>query len=807
MKHLYVNLRTAWKLTRRAPSAMLMVFILLVLGTGGVSTVFYSIYSLVLADLPFPKSDRLVVIGGNILLFNGFSSRFVEKEALGNLFSNLTAYAPFPSTKIVIPDAGKYKEVLALEVTESFFETLGVRPLPGHDFLNIADRPAIIISNRFWVNELNQENNVIGMLVHVNNDIAPIIGIMPDEFDFISGTDIWLCRGTIGWRFSSSTQFLGRLHPGISMEQAVRELKVMKFDSPARDGWIGKDGPTLQSLKNIYYGDRSQSFLMLSVTSVLFFMLICSGVISIFITHGVKRKSEMIMRLILGASRRNLVFQLMCETLPIIIIGTGMGLWLSRIVRMWLLIQFPTLQGGEVDVFIKMMFFVILIFVTSIMASLVPALYISDVNLNINLKSDAILKRRVFSLQETITGIQLGLALALLIGVGVLLRGMMSKVDLPIELTSHEIDIVGVQFPQESLSFSIEIINHRTNILREFQQQLEAMPEVVSSGVLNPIPFSEDAVRESQRPVNLYKSQSAGPGTNEVAHNSIQGYASPEGFKLLGISLVSGRFFSFSDIAKEFDIKRKAWTSDGGSYAGGVVIINRSLAKQFWPQEDAVGKTIYDTTLNSHEIVGVVQDFHQVADNKKFIPTMYFPAENANVNQKFLVKLRSDALRKSFRQRLFKMDKSSMYINIQSLGDSILKSTVNTRLLLHLLGGFALLGCLISGLSVWATTTAMAASRTRETGIRMALGAKIGDIFKLVLWRGTRAILIGLPFGLFFAWILSRILSSFIFQLNPNDPFAWAISCILLIGIVFVAALIPALRTSRVNLMNALKKE
>jgi len=237
-----------------------------------------------------------------------------------------------------------------------------------------------------------------------------------------------------------------------------------------------------------------------------------------------------------------------------------------------------------------------------------------------------------------------------------------------------------------------------------------------------------------------------------------------------------------------------------------VAIINHSLAKQFWPEESAIGKTIHDSYLNSFEIVGVVRDFHQIAGTREFIPILYYPADNIDITQEFLVKLHSNALIPTFRQRLSALDTGQFEINAQSLGNLVSDSTADMRLLLHLLSAFAVLGIIVAGLGVYATTTLMAASRNREMGIRMAMGAQIWNILLLSLWRGMRAIIIGLPLGLFLAWILSRMLSGFIFQLNPNDQLVWICSCALLIGIVTAAALIPALRAIRINPADVLRK-
>ena len=815
MGFLWMDFRNAWRLALRTPGVTLTILILLALGTGGVTTVFNPIYSLIFANPPFPQPDRLVRVGGNIPLFDRNLNDFIENNTLEYLFSNLTSYIPNPGTTVVVSDTGRPKYVRAADVGENFFETLGVQPLYGYDFKHIdfdQYRLVVVISNRFWRNEMMSTNDAIGKVIQVGRSIVPIVGIMPDYFDFPAGIDIWTCGGTGGGSIiGSSRQFLGRLQPGISIEQASRELEVAKFEY--RSGLMSNDGVVLQPLNVVFYGDRQDLLLTIGATSILFLLLVCSGVMSIFVMRGMRRKSEMAIRQVSGATRRMLVFQLLRETLPLVVVGTLVGFWISEVADTWLQAQFPMLKGGEVVVPVKITFFVALVFVISIIGGLTPALYASDIDLNTHLKSGSNFKRRFipFSLQELLMGVQLGLALALLIGTGLLIRSMMSKVDFPVGWTPQSVTVVDIRFPHDSSSFSFDGITRRVFLAQEFQRQLETMPEVAAAGVLYPIPFSDEAVDLSQSLLTLYKNLSTSPLStayqqNEAVRGIATGRASIEAFNLLEIPLVAGRFFNSEDVDNSMKFRRGAIAGINPGVSS-VAIINHSLAKQFWPEESAIGKTIYDSYQNPYEIVGVVRDFYQVTGSRNFIPILYYPAENIDTNQKFMVKLHSDSLMQSFRQRLSTLDTGLFNINVQSLGTFVSDSTADMRLLLQLLSSFAVMGIIVAGSGVYATTAVMAVSRNREMGIRMAMGAQIWDILPFALWRGMRTILIGLPAGLFLAWILSRMLSSFIFQLNANDQLVWISSCALLIGTVTIAALIPALRAIRINPADVLRNE
>ena len=815
MNFIWMDLRYAWRAARRSPGVTLAIIAMLALGTGGVTAVFNPIYSQVFAPLPFPHPEQLVIIGGDIPLYNGYFNRFERREELDRIFSNLTTYSPFPSMRITIPDTGISRDVYVVDANEEFFETLGVQPLRGSGLIRDGNRTSFVISNRFWREELNCADDAVGSMLQSEDSLYPIVGIMPETFDFPTGADIWRYFGP-GTMASTARQYLGRLRPEISMAQAAEELRSLEFKPGS--GLRGNAGPVLQSLKTVLHGDRTPLLLMSGLAAVLFLLLVCAGVMNLLVTQGTRRKSEMAMRLIHGATRRNLVFQLLRETLPLVIAGAVAGAWLSEIASVWLMTQFPALKGGEVLIPVKMAFFTAMVLTVTIIGGLTPALYASGVNLNTYLKSGSDFRRRFFpfsfSLRELLTGGQLSLALALLTGIGLLVSSMIFHVDIPIRWSSRDMVVVRAELPTESNFNSPDAMVRRAIFFQEFQNHLSTTPEVAAAGIFNPIPFSASAVSNSQSIFQVHKRS----GKEKQNASVVRGYASPEGFDMLDIRLISGRSFSSVDIANalEFERRSREALNSGdqsaiGSVAynnvGGVVIINQSLARQFWPGENAVGKIIYDWFSNSYEVVGIVQDFHIISDNKDFIPAVYYPAENFYQNQTFLVKLHSRDFIKDFRQRLSGVDFGFSTIEINPLNEIVSESMANTRLTLQLLGCFALLGIVVAGLGAYATTSLMVAAMNREIGIRMAMGATTWNIFLFVLWRGIRVILIALPVGLFLAWILSRILSGFLFQVKTDDPLSWVISCAVLLAITTIAVLIPALRATRVNPLDAMKNE
>ena len=839
MQNFLTDFRYSWRTARRFPGVTLAIIALLALGTGGVMAVFNPIYSQVFAPLPFHQPEQLVIIGGDIPLFNNRFNRFERRDELDRIFSNLTTYAPVLGTSITLPDTGKNTVVYEVEVSEEFFETLGVVPLRGSDFRHSEERRAVVVSNSFWRNELMGADDAIGKQIRTYGLQHSIIGIMPETFDFPAGADIWTYR-VEGETFERITRrYLGRLQTDVSSGKAAEELRTLDFKPGA--GLSGNAGSAVQSLRTVLYGDRRPMLWMLGSSAVLFFLLVCTGVMNLLVTQGMRRKSEMAIRLIHGATRRNLIFKLLRETLPLVIAGALAGIWLSELVSTWLISQFPALQGGEVVFPIKAAFFAALVLAVTIIGGLTPALYATGVDLNRYLKSGSNSKRRLgpfsFSLRELLVGVQLSLSLALLTGVVLLVNSLMFHVDVPISWSSRDMAVVQVEYPRVEItplpkrniateeeaykyiagnaSQAIEPSTRQALFFQEFQNNLRTMPGIVNVGFFNPIPFSQEAVRRNQNRGKVYRTRTPDggrQGEDALYVEAITGVQiSPEGFDLFGIPFIAGRPFSQMDIDHALALYLETLALGRTSPSVGKAIINQSLARQLWPGENvsnAIGKIIYDQVAGSHEIIGIVRDFHMVINNKDIVPTLYQPEHlGRGAVKTFTVKLHSGLLMNDFRQRLSGLEVGAVSIEVIPLGKIVSESMDNTHMTLQLLGCFALLGIVVASLSTYVTTSLMVAAMNREIGIRMALGAQKWDILRLVLWRGIRAILFALPVGLFLAWIMSKILSGLLFQVKVDDPLAWVISCAVLLGITLIAVFIPALRAAHVNPLDVMRNE
>jgi len=711
---------------------------------------------------------------------------------------------------------GRYKEVHSIFVSKEFFETLGVQPLRGSGFSREENRDGAVISYRYWRDEMMSAENAVGMTVMIDEQPFRIVGIMPEKFKFPIDTDVWRCI-EMWWPPNDAIQLVGRLRSGVPLKQAAKDLKAIDFTNIRNV--FKSSGPVLQPLQTFLYNDHSSMLWMFGVTAGMFLALMCVGAVNLLVMQGSQRKPEFAIRMVMGASRKELVCMLLMETLPLVIAGGLLGWGLSEFADVWLRKQFVVLQDVNPVIPVKMSFCAALVMIATIIGGLIPALYVNNLDLNTYLKNDFSDKRRLFSSQELLIGVQLSLTLALLIGVGVLLRSLMLRVDFPIGWSPEKVVVVSTGFSTGNNSWEKDTLLRYARFTDDARHELKTIPGVAAIGMLSPVPLSREAVVIGNM-VKFISGVSTIPseirehtGTPILLKYPI--LVKPDGFNVLGIRLIAGRDFTEADSANM--LKLALWDLDNPPMersVGYVAIINQSMAKQLWPKEkpeNTIGKVFYDVLNNSHEVVGVVRNYHQIPGNNSFIPILYAASPGTDPKQQFLIRLRSGVSLENFRleahRRLYNLEQGLSKLEVRPLSEVVSEVTRSQYLAVKLIGCFAFLGMIVSGLGVYATATFMAVSRYHEIGIRIAMGAQTKDILLFSLWHGARAILIGLPSGLFLAMILSKILSTVMFQVNIVDPFVWIISCVLLACITFIAALFPALQAIRVNPLDVIRSK
>jgi hypothetical protein len=814
-----LNVRWAGRGLRRAPGSAFAVVVLLVLGMGGVTTLFGPLYFLVLRPLPFPHSEQLVQskFGPSLVDLSAVKDTvFLERRSLDRVFSSVMAYDAGPVT---LSGDGPTVSIDVSHVSSEFFAVLGVQPRIG-----TADGPGVVVSDQFWRERLHSTRDLSKCSITLEGTRVPVIGVMPRDFAFPSGVQVWLPGRPL--------TVVGRLRPGISMEQAHAYLKTALSKRALDNG-----ATDLESLHDAIMGNRRPLLWMLSAVSVLFLILTCAGATNLLLARGARRRQEMVLRTALGASRAQLIWQLLTETLMLSAAGGLCVLAFSALANHELrLLLPPGLESGASFSPASVALLVVLTLAVTLLCGMAPAFHTTGADLSGSLKAGhagvgvSAAGRRMFSAHEWFTGGQLIVAMALLGSTGLLLHSLYARLNFPLGFQPKDVAVVRINLPdltefrdagaryiqartrrprsqsefakelaeqQEALGPSQAAQAARNQFFyREATQRLAALPGVVSVAAMDEPPLLGRVTRgvlvdPNSGPVVSFKS---------ILSEAFVSDVSSDAFRVLNIPLLAGRTFRDEDLPPA-----DAWKNPT---APGVAIVSAMTAKRLWPNQDPIGQIVRPGGAVRRRVIGVVADIHESRGSLRDLPKVYtlFAASNPYTREySFLVKLRAGTPFSPFaaavKRGLLPLPADAAPPAVMSLEES----QGDLPLFLALLACFSALGMVVAGLGVYATGTLMAAARTREMGIRLALGASAAQVVRMVLWRSLRVTLLALPVGAFGSWALGAYLKRWLFQVGAADPASYLISAAVLLVITLAAGLWPAIQAARCDPLAALR--
>lgn len=840
----------------RARGVAIVIVALVALGVGGVAALFSPLYSLVLTPLSLPQPDQLVRVGGGIPLFNAYTNALDDRGPAARLFTKLAVYAPVTgaSAEGQFSTGRRPRQVGVLAVTPQFFEALGVLPKMGASFsTEQITSLAIVVSDRMWGTEFGRTEQVLGSVVQLGRQPRTIVGVMPEGFDFPGGVDVWVLIGSTSY-LVSGVQSVGRLRPDLSLEHASAELKAMGYKPTlGPSGQVAGRGPIVQSLQSFLRGDKAETLWMLSAASGLFLLLACGGAANLLLAQGVRRRHEVVVQLALGSGRWRLVRQVLMETFVLVAVGALIGVCVSTLAGRWLKTQLPELRHAQLFVPETLVLVAALAAVVTLVCGLVPALHSTRVPLEAALRSTAVRvgagspRSGLFAPREWLVVVQLVLALALLIGTGLLLRSLTAHFNLPLGLEPDDVAVFRAQLPPSptratasakfreqhgmprvggtgpimaKLRQEIEPYRRAERVrnaqfLRDAQDRLERLPSVLAAGAFDPAPFTPQAAL--MRHLVHSVSTPEATGTQSVRTSTcMQGWTSPRGFAVLQARLVAGRNFTAADVASEIALLNVDASTPSRESAqrtpSRVAIVNEALAQRLWPGDNAIGKQFRETYgPESHTVVGVVSNFHWTTDSASSGPAVYYPLSGEDGSIGFVVRLRPGASVEEFGVEADRVVRELMpgvpQVEVHSMRALTEVGLRDTRFATALLVWFSILGMVVASLGAYAASALMAAARAREMGIRIALGATRAEIHWIIVSRILRLISVSVPVGLLVGWALAKQLSHLLFLVTPTDVPTYAISSAVLLAVALMASALPALRAGATDPMVALRSE
>jgi predicted permease len=838
MAHLRLALRTLF----RTPFITLVAILSLALGIGANAAIFSLFNQMLLRPLPVVEPDRLVNLanpgpkpGSQTCNNQGrcdevFSyAMFRDLEKAQQVFAGMAAHRAFGAN---LAFRGQTINGDGMMVSGSYFPLLGLTPAAGRLFTDADDRtigghPVVVLSEEYWRTRFDANANVLNETLIVNGQALTIVGVAPRDFH---GTSLGsrphvyvpltmrgllqpgFVRGTASGfenRRSYFAYVFARLKPGVSIEQATTGINIPyaailnEVEAPLQQGMSDQ---TMQRFKakrvTLAPGYRGQSsvhaeasvplYLLLSVTGVVL-LIACANIANLLLVRGAGRAGEMAVRLSIGANRRQLILQLLLEALVLAAMGAAGGVLVSR----WTLAGIGALLPPEAATTIDfrvdgtvIMFAGLLAVATGVLFGLFPALHSTRPSLVTTLREDAGQKgaaRGASRFRTTLATVQIALSMALLVAAGLFVRSLVnvSRVDLGVNTDN----LITFAISPELNGYSPD----RSRALFErAEQELAALPGVTSVAA-SLVPLMAGNNWGTGVSVQGFE---AGPDTDTGANYNEVG---PGYFRTVGIPVLAGREFTAADALG----------------APKVVIVNETFAKKFNLGRDVIGKFMSDSTGNNAkldmQIVGLVQDA-KYSDVKDPTPPLFFRPYRQDDRLGFIgfyVKTAGDPqqLMPSIHGVIAKLDPNLPVQDLKTLDQQVRENVFMDRMISTLSASFAVLATILAAVGLYGVLAYTVAQRTREIGVRMALGADGGRVRLMVLRQVGIMTIVGSIVGLAGAVALGRAAQSLLFEMNGTDPMVFAAAVVLLVLVALAAGFLPAQKAARIDPMIALRYE
>jgi putative ABC transport system permease protein len=797
MDTLLQDMRYGFRLLVKRPGFTVVAIITLALGIGANTAIFSVVNAVLLRPLPYPEPERLLTLRSNQSL-----------PDLEDIKAQSQAFESFGGAVMQAQDfTGEAEplQVRAALVNADLFKALGAKAAIGRTISDEEDRfggeRVVVLSHAFWQRHFGGQPDAIGKAMPLSGNNYTIIGVMPSDFTMPrESADVWAAVRVAN---PIAAQFRGvhflrtyfRLKPGVSIAQARSDMENI-------DGWLEQQYPEenknrrteLIPLYERIVGSTRATLLILFGAVGLVLLIACANFANLLLARAAARQQEIVIRAALGAGRRRLVRQMVTESVLLSVLGGAGGLVLAT----WgidLLIalkpaNLPRLSAIGIDLWVLAFTFGLSI-LTGVVFGLVPALSASHLNVNEALKEggrSATGSATSHLLRSLLVISEIALALVLLIGAGLLIKGLWLLRSVDPGFKTENILTMRVELPESRY----KEIPKQTAFRQNLMDGLNSLTGV-AAGMISELPLSGDQlthnfVIEGRAPLAVGEEP-------ELMTRSVGG----DYFRAMSIPLLQGRDFSAQD------------RSDTPM----VGLVNESFAREYFPGESPIGARISWARGQRQwmTIIGIVGDVKHFGLNQPEAPAFY--SSYAQLNQSWkrwmYLAVRSDmdmaTLTAEVKKQIWAIDKLIPVTKVQTMREVMAASIAEQQFNMTLMGIFAGVALVLAAVGIYGVASYSVTQRTREIGIRMALGAKGSDVLRLILRQGAMLAAIGVAIGLVAAFALTRLMSSLLYGVSATDPLTFTVISLVLIGVALVACFVPARRATKVDPMVALRYE
>jgi len=804
LEELWQDLRYGARMLVKKPGFTLIAVITLALGIGANTAIFSVINALLLNPLPFPELDRVVAVwekGLEVERTETTVANYLDWRAQNRSFEHIAIYRWWAvnMTGIEPPE-----RVTGFLVSPNFLDALGVKPALGRGFQPGEDQPGkdnvAILLHDLWNRRFGGDRNIIGRTVALNGAPCTIIGVMPPEFDYPRGAEVLtplvitpeLARNRENHAYLS----VGRLKQSVSLAQARRDLETidarLEQEYPATNKGRGaRVYPLLDDTVRPY----RTSLLMLTGAVGFVLLIACANVANLLLVRAAGRRREMAIRAALGANRWRVTRQLLAESIALALISGAVGvllaLWGIALLRSAMGVQAQYISGwNNLGIDVAALGFTLgLSALTGVLFGLAPVAQVSVLGLNEALKEGGkgTTGDRLQSLRNLLVIVEVALSLTLLIGAGLLMKNFWRLLHAnpgfnPTSVLTMRLTLTAAKYND---------LTQPASFARELDRRVAALPGIESVGLVNHIPL---AGSNSSGSFLIEGAPEPPPGQRYSGRFRA---CTPDYFRTLGITLKTGRGFTAQD----------------NIGAPLVVIINETLERRYWPNGDAIGKRIRFIGPPEQspwmQIVGVVNDVKHLLD-ETVTPEYYLPFNQLPVRSLYVAaRTKTDplALASAIRNEVLAIDKGQPVSEVRTMEQVRSQSVTLYSFSSALLGIFAAIALTLAAVGIYGVMSYAVTQRTREIGLRLALGAQASDALRLVIGRGMKLTLIGVTVGLVASLALTRLMKNLLIGVTATDPLTFAAIALLLMAVGLLACWIPARRATKVDPLIALKAE
>ncbi|HKC62235.1 MAG TPA: ABC transporter permease, partial [Pyrinomonadaceae bacterium] len=737
---------------------------------------------------------------------------FVEVRQSNNVFSDLGA---FIDSNFNLTGGDEPERVTGFRVSPGLLSLLGVEPAKGRLFLQEEGEPGarhvVILSHGLWQRRFGGAPDIIGREVSLNGYVHTVVGVMPADFTLppsftaniassqytFQRADLWVPLTTDAVPMVREVRgliMMGRLKPGVTPEQAQAEMNViasrLEQEYPTPNAGLGFN--LVPAYRQVVGDVRQALFILLGAVGFVL-LIACANVANLLLAKAAGRQKEIAIRTALGASRRRIVQQLLTESAILGLLGGAVGLLLSYVSILWLrsfsAAKIPRLNEINIDGRV-LVFTLIVSLLTALIFGLAPALYGSKLDLTEALKEggrSGTGGERRNRFRNLLVVSEVALALVLSIAAGLMMRSFLRLQNVNPGFNPENVATLEIELPENNYNGK----EQQAALHQQLLLRIASIPGAQATATVDNLPFSGNENNTTftieGKPI---------PPAAERSRAFLR-TISPDYFRAMGIPLSRGRFF----------------TEDDRADTQAVAIINEEAARRYFPGEDALGKRIKRGRPESQNpfavIVGIIGSTSHTALDRSAQPELYLPYLQ-NISPSFVLVARSatsgGAFTTAFRREVAATDPKLPVSNLRMMEELIADSVAQQRLYTLLLATFACVALTLASVGIYGVLSYSVSQRTQEIGVRMALGAQAGDIYRMILGQSLFLIAIGLTIGLILSLILTRLLSSLLYEVSASDPLIFIVVTLLLIGVALLASYLPARRAANVHPLVALRQ-